>query len=226
MPAWRATLWAGMTVAVLCLLQWSQGQGPAVPHAQRAAAALGKASSVQPHEARAPADAVSAGAAQAPGLQHRPQAVAPRETAAKAPARSAATAGGRGESAVESGREQLSTLDRARLPLTAQVSFTGVRTAGPLMPAVVSRMLSRAGPMVRECYVEAASRTGSDVPASVPMWFSIDESGAVRDGTLGAQARPALAACVLAALRRMRSDQAPEAGIVSVAAELKFQATL
>jgi hypothetical protein len=58
------------------------------------------------------------------------------------------------------------------------------------------------------------------------MWFSIDESGAVRDGSLGAQARPALAACVLQALRRVRADQAPEAGIVSVAAELKFQATL
>jgi hypothetical protein len=91
---------------------------------------------------------------------------------------------------------------------------------------VVSRMLSRAGPLVRECYLDAAGRAGSELPSSVPMWFSIDESGAVRDGSLGAQARPALAACVLQALRRVRTDQAPEAGVVSVAAELRFQATL
>jgi tRNA A-37 threonylcarbamoyl transferase component Bud32 len=217
MPAWRATLWAGMAVVALCLLQWMQSQGPRAPRVKRASSLPASAPQLQQT-----APALTGGAARQPAErgepQQRAQAEAPYHLQPRAPVKSALNADGL--------REPVTAAERARLPLTAQVSFTGVRTAGPLMPSVVSRMLSRAGPLVRECYLEAAARAGSEVPASVPMWFSIDESGAVRDGSLGAQARPALATCVLQALRRVRTDQAPEAGIVSVAAELRFQATL
>lgn len=223
MPSWRATLWIGLAVAALVAVRWYLGQGLPLRHAQRTPAALAGAPAAQPATAREPVHPIVDGAAQAAGPQLRKPA-APHRSAGKAAGKAAPGATGQGGQS--GGREQVSALERARLAPAAQVSFTGVRTAGPLVPSVVSRMLSRAGPLVRECYLEAAHRAGSDLPASVPMWFSIDESGAVRDGSLGAQARPALAACVLAALRRVRSDQAPEAGIVSVAAELKFQVTL
>jgi eukaryotic-like serine/threonine-protein kinase len=220
MPTWRATLLAGVAVAALCVLQWQQQRAPQDKRAARGAA--------EQSELASPAQPGSAPEQQVPAEHRRAQAEAPNQGHASASTRPPSVAGERpSASSVQGGAsDQASGLERARAPLTAQVSFTGVRTAGPLVPSVVSRMLSRAGPLVRECYLDAAGRTGSELPASVPMWFSIDASGAVRDGSLGAQARPALAACVLAALRRVRADQAPEAGIVSVAAELKFQATL
>jgi tRNA A-37 threonylcarbamoyl transferase component Bud32 len=230
MATWRrATLWAGFAVAVLCVLQWHQGQGARDTQGRRATVSIGgAASSARGQPSQGPARGAVAQSTEPAGAQQRAQAGAPHRAKSKASSKSAPGAGQGAALTVQAdgAPEQASALERARLPLTAQVSFTGVRTAGPLVPSVVSRMLSRAGPMVRECYLDAAGRAGSELPSSVPMWFSIDESGAVRDGSLGAQARPALAACVLQALRRVRTDQAPEAGIVNVAVELTFRATL
>jgi tRNA A-37 threonylcarbamoyl transferase component Bud32 len=230
MATWRATLWAGFAVAVLCAVQWMQGQGARDTQGKRESASIsGAALAAHRQPAPAPAGGADAQSAEPAGAQQRAQAAAPHHAQSKLSSSRSAPGAGQGAALpaqADGTREQASALERARLPLTAQVSFTSVRTAGPLVPSVVSRMLSRAGPLVRECYLDAAGRAGSELPSSVPMWFSIDESGAVRDGSLGAQARPALAACVLQALRHVRADQAPEAGIVNVAVELKFQATL
>jgi hypothetical protein len=117
------------------------------------------------------------------------------------------------------------TIERPH-PLTGAISFSGVRTAGALVPSVVARMLARATPLVRSCYLEAVGRAPSEVPVSVPIWFTIDEVGSVRDGGMGAQARSSLSYCVISALSHVHSDQPPDVGVVRVAAELHFQGVL
>jgi serine/threonine-protein kinase len=228
-----AYLWASLVVAGLCVLLWTQEHGLRSAAARREVSgsmlkeAAGKRSAQAPETASAAQ--ASVGRAVAPeaegGAARRTRSKSVR-AAVESHADDLATASpiagsARGAAAGTAAEPVLARTAAEERPMASGVSFAAVRTAGALVPSVVSRMLARATPLVREC-LDTANRTGYAVPASVPVWFSIDESGAVREGGVGAQAAGALATCVMQALKRVRSDQRPESGVVAVAADLKL----
>jgi serine/threonine protein kinase len=108
-------------------------------------------------------------------------------------------------------------------PLDANTSFANIQTEGSLGSGVVSRMLGRSAPLMRTCYSTAARAAGRNDFASVTVSFTIDEAGGVRSGKASSHALPGLSSCVSDALRRVRSDQKPDVGVVKVEAQVSFR---
>lgn len=108
-------------------------------------------------------------------------------------------------------------------PLDANVSFTNVQAQGSLGSGVVSRMLSRTAPLMRTCYQSAARSALRNDFAALQLTFSIDETGGVRNAKGGSHPLPGLANCVADSLKRVRSDQKPDVGIVKVEVQVSFR---
>jgi len=108
-------------------------------------------------------------------------------------------------------------------PLDANAAFGSIQTQGSLGSGVVSRMLGRSAPLMGACYASAARAAGRNDFASLKISFNIDEAGGVRGGKVSAHALPGLSSCVTDALKRVRSDQKPDVGIVAVEAQVSFR---
>lgn len=102
------------------------------------------------------------------------------------------------------------------LPLRAEVSVADLTVEGSLGSGVISRMLSRAVPLIRKCYVQAAQQAGRNDFSPLAITLTIDEAGAARDIRAGNHGLSKLPACVGDALRRLRSDIKPDVGTVRV----------
>ena len=76
---------------------------------------------------------------------------------------------------------------------------------------------------MRTCYQTAARAAGRNDFGSVTVSFNIDEAGGVRSGKAGSHALPGLSNCIGDALKRVRSDQKPDVGIVKVEAQVSFR---
>jgi serine/threonine-protein kinase len=108
-------------------------------------------------------------------------------------------------------------------PLDANAAFANIQTQGSLGSGVVARMLSRAVPLMRTCYQTAARGAGRNDFSSVSLSFTIDEAGLLRNTKAGSHALSGLSSCVSDALKRVRSDQKPDVGVVKVEAQVSFR---
>jgi hypothetical protein len=108
-------------------------------------------------------------------------------------------------------------------PLDANTGVANIQTQGSLGSGVVARMLGRSGAMMRTCYQNAARGASRNDFASVSVSFTIDEAGMVRSPKAGSHPLPGLSACVTDALKRVRSDQKPDVGVVKVEAQVSFR---
>lgn len=108
-------------------------------------------------------------------------------------------------------------------PLDAVASIGNVQTQGSLVSSVVGRMLSRGEPLMRSCYKNAARASGQNDFAPLSFSFKIDEAGLVRAPKASSHPLPGLSGCVSDALKRLRSDQKPDVGIVKVEAQVSFR---
>jgi hypothetical protein len=84
-------------------------------------------------------------------------------------------------------------------------------------------MLGRALPLMRTCYQTAARSAGRNDFSAVSVSFNIDEAGKVSAGKASSHTLPGLSNCVNDALKRVRSDQKPDVGIVKVEAQVSFR---
>jgi serine/threonine protein kinase len=108
-------------------------------------------------------------------------------------------------------------------PLDADVQLSGIDVEGSLGSGIVTRMLSRATPLVHTCYVEAAKRAAKNDFSSLKVGLNIDESGSVRSVETSAHPLPSLSRCAADALKRLRSDRKPDVGTVQVHMEIQFR---
>jgi hypothetical protein len=108
-------------------------------------------------------------------------------------------------------------------PLDANTSFAGVTAQGSLGTSVVNRMLGRSASLMKACYQSAARAAGRNDFAPVAISLTIDEAGLVRSPKAGAHALPGLAACITDGLKKVRSDQKPDVGVVKVEAQVSFR---
>jgi serine/threonine-protein kinase len=108
-------------------------------------------------------------------------------------------------------------------PLDASSGVANIQTQGSLGSGVVARMLGRSAALMRTCYQSAARGAARNDFASVSVSFTIDEAGQVRSPKAGAHPLPGLSACVSDALKRVRSDQKPDVGVVKVEAQVSFR---
>ncbi|MDB4987765.1 MAG: serine/threonine protein kinase, partial [Myxococcaceae bacterium] len=106
--------------------------------------------------------------------------------------------------------------------LDARASIAELDVEGSLGTGIVSRMLARATPALKACYVEAAKRANRNDFASIQVNLIIDESGAVRQVTASHHPLGDLSACASSALKRMRSERVPDVGTVQVKFKLAF----
>ncbi len=105
--------------------------------------------------------------------------------------------------------------------LDALASIDDLDVEGSLGSSIVSRMLSRATPALKNCYVEAAKKAGRNEYGSLASSVVIEEMGAVRQVTVARSGLADLSSCASAALKRARPDRVPDVGTVSV----KFKIT-
>ncbi|HEX6243157.1 MAG TPA: hypothetical protein VFZ61_19725, partial [Polyangiales bacterium] len=108
-------------------------------------------------------------------------------------------------------------------PLDANASFADISAQGSLGSSTVNRMLGRATSLMKACYQSAARAAGRNDFAPVAISLTIDEAGAVRSPKAGAHALPGLAACITDGLKKVRSDQKPDVGVVRVEAQVSFR---
>jgi serine/threonine-protein kinase len=108
-------------------------------------------------------------------------------------------------------------------PLDANAAFANIQTQGSLGSGIVSRQLGRTAPLMRTCYQTAARAAGRNDFSAVTITFEIEESGALRHGRASAHPLTGLSSCISDALRRVRSDQKPDVGIVKVEAQVSFR---
>jgi eukaryotic-like serine/threonine-protein kinase len=108
-------------------------------------------------------------------------------------------------------------------PLDANPAFAGVSAQGSLGTSVVNRMLARSTGLMRACYQTAARAAGRNDFAPVAISLTIDEAGLVHNPKAGAHALPGLSACITDGLKRVRSDQKPDVGVVKVEAQVSFR---
>jgi serine/threonine protein kinase len=107
--------------------------------------------------------------------------------------------------------------------LDAQPSVAELDVEGSLGTGIVSRMLARATPALKSCYVDAAKREGRNDFSGVQVSFLIDEGGAVRQVSTSKHGLGDLSSCAASALKRMRSDRVPDVGTVQVKFKLAFK---
>lgn len=108
--------------------------------------------------------------------------------------------------------------------LDAVSRIADIQVDGSLGTGVVGRMLSRAEPLLRRCYVEAAQRSGKNQYVPVAMALTIDETGAVRRIEAGKHPLSGLSDCVAGELKRLRSERKPDVGTVHVRFSTEFKA--
>jgi len=99
-----------------------------------------------------------------------------------------------------------------------------VKVDGSLGTGVVGRMLSRAEPLLRQCYATAAKRSGKNQYVPMSMALTIDETGAVRQIEAGKHPLSGLSDCVAGEFKRLRSDRKPDVGTVQVRFSTEFKA--
>ncbi|MGE0400568.1 MAG: protein kinase [Kofleriaceae bacterium] len=108
------------------------------------------------------------------------------------------------------------------LDATPAIATLGLE--GSLPSSVVRRSIERVLPSLQACYRTAAKASHSTPPVSLKVRFVIDETGAARristSGNFGS-----LAGCVQESMARVRSQQAPDVGTVSVTVGIKFTPT-
>jgi hypothetical protein len=108
-------------------------------------------------------------------------------------------------------------------PLGANATFASVQAQGSLGASVVSRMLGRSTSLMQACYQTAAKAAGRNDFAPVAISLTIDEAGLVHSPKAGAHGLPGLSACITEGLKRVRSDQKPDVGVVKVEAQVSFR---
>ncbi|MDB4974529.1 MAG: serine/threonine protein kinase [Myxococcaceae bacterium] len=106
--------------------------------------------------------------------------------------------------------------------LDANAAVTDLDVEGSLGSGIVSRLLARATPGLKSCYVDAAKRANRNDFSSVQLSMLIDEGGAVRQVNASKHPLPELSSCASAVLKRMRSDRVPDVGTVQVKFKLVF----
>ncbi len=124
--------------------------------------------------------------------------------------------------AVPVARPTLEPVPRTKARLDATVRVSGLDVAGSLGTGVVGRMLTRAEPLLRHCYIDAAKRAGKDAYLPVAVALTIDETGAVRKLETSHHPLTGLSDCVAGELKRMRSNRKPDVGIVHVRFSVGF----
>ncbi len=113
---------------------------------------------------------------------------------------------------------------RAAEKLDARPQLSNIAVEGSLGTGVVARMLSRAEPLMRTCYVEAAQKAGKNQFAPLAIALTIDETGAVRHIEAAKHPLSGLSECAAMGLRRLRSDRKPDVGTVKVHFSVNFKA--
>ncbi len=108
--------------------------------------------------------------------------------------------------------------------LDAVAKIGTLEVEGSLGTGVVGRMLSRAEPLLRSCYVDAAKRAGKNQYVPLTVALTIDETGAVRRIESGKHPLNGLPDCAANELKRMRSDRKPDVGTVQVRFSVGFKA--
>ncbi len=108
--------------------------------------------------------------------------------------------------------------------LDASAKITELEVNGSLGTGVVGRMLSRAEPLLKSCYVDAAKRAGKNQFVPLTIALTIDETGAVRRIESGKHPLNGLPECAANELKRMRSDRKPDVGTVQVRFSVGFKA--
>ncbi len=94
--------------------------------------------------------------------------------------------------------------------------------AGTLDPAMVTRMLRVRAPALRRCYEEEL-RARPSLAGSLTARFTVGPGGAVDAAEATAGLDPALDACVLGVLRRLRFSPGPEGGPAAYETTLAFR---
>jgi serine/threonine protein kinase len=108
-------------------------------------------------------------------------------------------------------------------PLDANTAFANIQTQGSLGAGVIGRSLGRSTALMRTCYQTAARAASRNDFSPATVSFTIDEAGLVRNPKAGAHSLPGLSSCVADALKRVRSDQKPDVGVVKVEAQVSFR---
>jgi len=108
--------------------------------------------------------------------------------------------------------------------LDAKAQLADIAVEGSLGTGVVARMLSRAEPLLRTCYVDAARKAGKNQFASLAIALTIDETGAVRRIQPAKHPLSGLSECAANELKRLRSDRKPDVGTVNVHFSVNFKA--
>jgi serine/threonine protein kinase len=104
----------------------------------------------------------------------------------------------------------------APVKLDARASITELDVEGSLGSSIVSRMLARVTPALKDCYVEAAKKANRNDYGALASSLVIAEMGAVRQVSVGRSALGDLSNCAAAALKRARPDRVPDVGTVQV----------
>ncbi|MET0286158.1 MAG: hypothetical protein ABW352_16875, partial [Polyangiales bacterium] len=105
--------------------------------------------------------------------------------------------------------------------LDGRATIAELDVEGSLGSSIVSRMLARVTPALKDCYVEAAKKANRNDYGSLASSLVIEEMGAVRQVTVGRSGLADLSTCVTSALKRARPDRVPDVGTVQV----KFKIT-
>jgi len=108
----------------------------------------------------------------------------------------------------------------ARLDARASVALESV--AGALTRSEVDRALARITPSFHACYTSAASRAQKNAAATIHLAFVVDETGLAQAPEAGPAPLPGLSDCLRDSLRQLRTQLAPDVGVVRVAAHVTF----
>jgi hypothetical protein len=108
--------------------------------------------------------------------------------------------------------------------LDAVASILRVSVDGPLPTSELESAISRVTADFRACYRAAARKVGKTPALTVKISFVVDEGRAVRNARVTASGLP-LAGCMRAAVSKIRTRVAPDVGIATVAALVRFAPT-
>ncbi len=93
---------------------------------------------------------------------------------------------------------------------------------GSLARSIVQRAVEHVDAGFNTCYRDAAQRAGRDEMTTIHVAFVVDETGQATDITASAAPLDGLADCVRALTGRIRTQVAPDVGVVHVTFDVTF----
>jgi hypothetical protein len=111
---------------------------------------------------------------------------------------------------------------RADVVTDVRLTVEALDVRGSLTAGQIKRALDRVVPVLRACYLPAATHAGKSPTVIVRVRFEIDESQRARSIRASGGELPELGACASRALELVRTEAPPDVGTVDVGFGLAF----